>query len=90
MAVLVAQPPNQRAKGRVIETRPSYFCFVVVPQTVFKKYQFLERLTAQIQCWAINLLEGLGEGLALGVFGTLLKRTVYAPEGKPELLRDGS
>ncbi len=33
MAVLVAEPPNQRAKGRVIETRPFYFRFVVVPQT---------------------------------------------------------
>ena len=91
MAVLVAEPPNQRAKGRVIETRPSYFCFVVVPQTVFKKQQFLDRQTAGMRCRVIKHLEGEREGLNLGVFGTLfLKCAMDATDRNPKLPGDSS
>jgi hypothetical protein len=59
------------------------------PPCPFTNHQFLERSTVQFRPQVIKHLPGPGEGLELGVIGTLLKRTVNAAEGNPELLRDG-
>jgi hypothetical protein len=61
-------------------------CNQAISLIPFRKHQFLERLTAQIQRRAIKDLGGMGEGLVLEVFGTLfLKSAMDATDRNPKL-----
>src|ERR1700745_2589589 len=63
-----------------------HFFFVGMPQAVFKNHQFLEHWTPQSGARQLNGLERLGEGLRLGVFGTLLKGAMHTADRDAKLL----